>query len=193
MASIIYIHGFLSAPLSQKAQSTKKWLQEHHAEINFICPQLSSYPAQALEKLYEVLEEEKDDEVFAIGSSLGGFWATYLLENQLIEKAVLVNPGVMPQGRFHEFIGKKLRSYYTEDVYELTRQHLDDLASCDIGSITQYQNYWLMVQKGDETLDYRLAIEKYKGCRQLVEEGGSHTFEGYENWLPDIYKFFMAG
>lgn len=48
-----------------------------------------------------------------------------------------------------------------------------------------------MVQTGDETLDYRLAADKYNGCQQLVEEGGNHTFEGYENWLPKIARFFF--
>ncbi len=192
MATILYIHGFLSSPQSHKARITKRWLEHHHPDIGFCCPPLSSYPSQARASLYQTIANCPDKEIFAVGSSLGGFWATHLLEHQMIKRAVLVNPGVMPQGRFHEFIGKPLKNYYTEDVYELSRQDLDDLAAFDVNPITQHQYYWLMVQKGDQTLDYRLALEKYRGCRQLVEEGGSHTFEGYENWLPDILAFFRA-
>ncbi|PCK04698.1 MAG: esterase YqiA, partial [Alteromonadaceae bacterium] len=54
-------------------------------------------------------------------------------------------------------------------------------------------SYWLMVQSEDETLDYRWAVEAYQGSKQLVEEGGSHAFEGYEKHLPEMLEFFLNG
>lgn len=191
MTSVIYIHGFLSSPQSRKAQISQKWFMQNYPNINFLCPQLSSYPGLARETLKDVLEPLANERVYAIGSSLGGFWSTYLVENGWVEKAVLVNPGVLPHTRFQEFLGRKLKSYYTEDEYMLTQKDIDDLCRADIPTITKHDKFWLMVQKGDETLDYRLAVEKYQNCKQLVEEGGNHSFEGYQRWLPEIAQFFF--
>jgi len=192
MNTVLYIHGFLSSPLSQKAQSTSKWLTAHHKDLRFICPQLSSYPAQTKKQLYKCIEQEKPAKLFVIGSSMGGYWATHLVEHGLADKAVLINPAVLPQSRFQEFIGVAQKSYYSDDVVTLSSQDIDDLIGFDVNPIKRQDQYWLMVQKGDETLDYRLALEKYRRCKQLVEEGGNHSFVGYERWLPKIMAFFSG-
>lgn len=191
MPAIIYIHGFLSSPLSIKAQSTQKWLAEHYPNVTYICPQLSSYPCEAKIQLHDVLAQYSGQDVYAIGSSLGGFWATYLCEAQYIKKAVLINPAVSPQTRLPEYIDQPVQSYYSEDVYTLSQKDMDDLTALDTDSIKGKDKYWVMLQTGDETLDYRQAVEMYAGCRQLVENGGNHSFEGYESWLPEIAAFLF--
>ena len=193
MTTILYIHGFLSSPASSKAQVTQSWLAQHHPNITFACPYLSSYPCQARETLLRTIDALQGNEpIYAIGSSLGGYWATHLVEQGLVEKAVLVNPAVSPQTRFPEFVGQRLKSYYTDDEYTLTEKDLQDLIEYDSASIQHPEKYWVMLQRGDETLDYRLAVKKYHACKQLVEEGGSHTFDGYENWMPEILAFFLG-
>ncbi len=189
-AVVIYIHGFLSSPQSRKCIQSQRWFEQYFPEVVFYSPQLSSYPDEANTTLHETISLFSDRRIYAIGSSLGGFWATYLLENRLIEKAVLVNPGVLPQTRFREFIGRELKSYYTEDSYILTEKDINSLEKYDYNIITDPHRYWLMVQTGDETLDYRLAVDKYADCKQLIEKGGNHSFAGYENHLPEIAKFF---
>ncbi len=167
------------------------WLARQHPELHFVCPYLSSYPSAARETLLQTINALGDQPIYAIGSSLGGFWATHLVEQGLVSKAVLVNPAVAPHTRFPEFVGQPLASYYTDDVYTLSEKDLHDLIAFDTPNIQKPERYWLMVQTADETLDYRLAVEKYRQCRQLVEEGGSHTFDGYEKWLPEIVAFFL--
>lgn len=188
MPTVLYIHGFLSSPLSAKAQITQAWLQQHRPEWRFECPSLSSYPADARATL-EAIVHSLTDEVYLIGSSLGGFWATYLTERYGFP-AVLVNPAVSPQRRFTELVGQPLQNYHTGEAFQLREQDLLELEACDTASIQRPERYWLLVQTGDETLDYRHAVERYKVCRQTVEEGGSHTFDGYEHWLDAIVQFF---
>lgn len=190
MTCILYIHGFLSSPLSKKAQLTQAWLAQHYPQVTYLCPSLSSYPDEAEKALLQVLEPYSASEVYVIGSSLGGFWATYLIERKRAAKAVLVNPAVAPQQRFHEFIGKDLQSYYSPDIYRLTPHHLHTLNACDVTQITQPKRYWVLLQTGDEVLDYRLAADKYHACAQQVEEGGDHSFVGYKEMLPAISEFF---
>ncbi len=191
MASIVYIHGFLSSPKSFKAQCAQAWLAENSPTVEFYCPPLSAYPCEAkleLDKLFENLDAKS---TFLIGSSLGGFWATNLIERGLAEKAVLVNPAVRPQERICEFMGKTLKSYYSEDSYTLGERDIADLMEYDFAELSDASKYWLMVQIQDETLDYRQAVEKYKAVKQLVEEGGNHSFQGFDNWLPEIMNFFQ--
>ncbi|MCR6652848.1 MAG: DNA repair protein RadA [Cellvibrionaceae bacterium] len=189
MPTLIYIHGFLSSPKSAKAQITHDWLRYHRPEWRFECPYLSSHPAQARAVLESLLDGMPERDVFLLGSSLGGFWATYFAEQRGLP-AVLVNPAVSPQRRFQELVGQTLKNYHTAETCLLTVDDLAELEACDTDQLHNPDLYWLMVQKGDETLDYRDAVEKYKGCRQTVEAGGSHAFESYEGWLPDIAGFF---
>lgn len=189
MPTLIYIHGFLSSPKSTKAQVTHDWLRYHRPDWRFECPFLSSHPAQAKAALEYLLERLPDREIFLLGSSLGGFWATYLAETRNLP-AVLINPAVSPQRRFQVLVGQTLKNYHTAETCILTDDDMAELAACDVDRLNNPDLYWLLAQTGDETLDYRDAVAKYRGCRQTVETGGSHAFDGYEGWLPDIVEFF---
>lgn len=192
MATVLYLHGFLSSPKSTKAQETWRWLARNCPQIVFSCPQLSSYPSQAIAQIEAELDA-LERPIYVIGSSLGGFWATNLVERGLVDKAVLINPAVDPHTRFDEFKGVPLQSYYSDVTYCLNDKDLQDLVALNYLEPHQPSKYWLMVQTDDETLDYRMATKKYRHCKQTVEEGGSHTFDGYKNWLPQIMEFFTQG
>lgn len=190
MARVVYIHGFLSSSRSTKAQQTRAWLQTHRPDIRYACPDLSSYPAEALASLKQCLAEFDISDTYLIGSSMGGFWASHLVEQGLAQKAVLVNPAVSPHTRFRELIGQSLKSYYSDQEYCLSASDIDQLAQCESPHIHHPDKFWLMVQTADEVLDYRLATARYTGAKQTVEQGGDHSFQHYEGWLPDIIRFF---
>lgn len=190
MSALIYIHGFLSSPLSHKAQQVQTWLAENRTDIDYHCPFLPPYPGQARD-LLESLVESLPGPVYLMGSSLGGFWATYLAEKYDL-RAVLINPAVKPSMLMPEYVGVELQNYHTDDTYVLSEQHIDELRAVDTPQIQRLDNYWLMAQTGDETLDYRLAVEKYRGCKQLVEEGGDHAFQDFERWIGRTIDFLEA-
>ncbi len=188
MRHLVYVHGFLSAPQSSKAQYTGAWLSAQHPEWQFHCPAVSSYPDVANGQIETLLQGLPLQETGLIGSSLGGFWATRFAERFNLP-AALINPAVAPHTRFQHWIGQPLQSYYGDAVYTLEARHLALLGEFDVATITRPENFWVMVQTGDETLDYRQAVARYAGCKQTVEAGGSHTFDGYEQWLPEILRF----
>ncbi|WP_028875585.1 YqiA/YcfP family alpha/beta fold hydrolase [Teredinibacter turnerae] len=192
MQYLLYIHGFLSSPQSLKARVTASWMAEHHPDITFLCPELSSYPQQASAALNELTAELPAEQIGVIGSSLGGFWATWLLERQRVKRAVLINPAVTPQNLVGELLDKPLKNYYSSAEYRLDSSHVAALKTCDYANLRRPEAYWLMVQKGDETLPYEQSVAKYHASRQTIEEGGSHTFDGYENWLPEILNFLQT-
>jgi hypothetical protein len=188
VASLVYIHGFLSSPLSFKAQQTAQWLARYHPEINFYCPQLPPYPAETQTILEALVESLLPGPVYLMGSSLGGFWATWLAEKYDL-RAVLINPAVRPQDFMPAYLEVDLKSYHTDHSYRLTAQHIDEIIAVDVQP-TRLTNYWLLVQTGDETLDYRQAVKKYAGCKQTIEAGGDHAFQGFERFFADCLSFF---
>jgi predicted esterase YcpF (UPF0227 family) len=185
---VLYIHGFLSSPLSAKAEITRKWLNQNYPDVEFYCPHLPPYPNETQIILEKLVEKLSSDSVYLIGSSLGGFWATYLAE-QFNLPAVLINPAVKPQNFMPSYLDIDVKSYHTDECYRLQERHINEIIAADI-PVTRLKNYWLMVQTGDETLDYRQAVEKYSGCKQTIEEGGDHSFQGYENHLESIVGWF---
>ena len=189
MAALVYIHGFLSSPLSLKARQTAQWLTATYPHISFHCPQLTPYPAQTQHQLEQLVESLLPQTVYLMGSSLGGFWATWLAEKYHL-RAVLINPAVRPQDFMPAYLEVDLKSYHTDDSYRLHAGHIDEIIAVDI-PVTHKSSYWLLVQTGDETLDYRHAVQKYAGCKQTVEEGGDHAFQGFERYLQGCIEFFQ--
>lgn len=187
-SSIIYIHGFLSSPLSAKAEITRKWLLQNRPEIEFYCPHLPPYPNETKKILENLVESLLPQTVYLMGSSLGGFWASWLTEKYALP-CVIINPAVSPQNFMPKYLGADLKNYHTNDSYRLQLHHLDEIRAVDV-PISLWSYYWLLVQTGDETLDYRDAVKKYAKCKQTVEEGGDHSFQGFENYLNEIIDWF---
>ena len=94
MKTLIYLHGFISSPQSQKALDVTEYIAANNFAVEFICPQLEDHPRQAKIQLSELVQQQ-DVKPALIGSSLGGFYASWLAEQHGL-KAVLVNPVVNP-------------------------------------------------------------------------------------------------
>ncbi|MBL4780763.1 MAG: esterase YqiA [Porticoccaceae bacterium] len=186
MASLLYIHGFNSSPDSDKACQTRAWLAEHRPDITFICPFLSPFPARAMAQLEAVIAGLSGRFYFA-GSSMGGFYATYLAA-KYHSRGVLVNPAVRPWlGR--EYLLGDQANYHTGEVHRIEQEHLDQLQAFDVEVIKAPANLLVLLQSGDEVLDYRLAEDTYGDCQLVVESGGDHGFVGFESHLPAIIEF----
>ncbi len=188
MTALIYIHGFLSSPQSYKAQQVSAWLCAQRPDIGYHCPHLTPYPAEVQRHLETLVESLLPGPVYLLGSSLGGYWCTYLAEKYNLP-AVLINPSVRPYEMMLSYLEQPLKSYYSDEVYTLNGLHVDEVKAVDTPLITRPENYWLMAQTADETLDYRQAVEKYSACKQLVEEGGDHSFQNFERHIPAILEF----
>ncbi|GAA6206303.1 YqiA/YcfP family alpha/beta fold hydrolase [Thalassotalea sp. SU-HH00458] len=184
--SMLYIHGFNSSPLSTKAQLTKQYLQDHQIAIDFHCPQLRNNPKAAIKQLELILQSKPDHQWCLMGSSLGGYFSTYLAEKYQL-KAALINPAVKPFELLVDYLGQQVNPY-TQEVYHVTKQHMIDLKAQSQEKIAK-KHYMVMVQTGDEVLDYQQAVEKYQNCQLIVQEGGDHSFIDYHRMLPAIMTF----
>lgn len=185
---LIYLHGFNSSPESKKAKDLYAHMQQLDRLDQLIIPEIPPVPAEAMRMLVELVEESiQQGEVVVAGSSLGGFYATCLAE-RFNCKAILINPAVRPHILLKKYLGEN-SNYYTDERWVLDETHIEQFRQLDVDPITRPERYLLMVQKGDETLDYCQALEKYKECPIVLEEGGSHSFTGFENHIEDMLSF----
>lgn len=183
----LYIHGFNSSPQSLKARQLRSRLAALGRADEFRCPALSHWPREAIGQLQEAMRGHAPEAVVLVGSSLGGYYATWLAE-QTGCRAVLVNPAVAPQVALEAYLGPQ-RNLYTGEPYVLTREHLAQMAAYAVPRPTSLERYFLMVTTGDEVIDYRDAVERYAGARQRVVQGSDHGFAEFEHYLDEVLAF----
>jgi len=178
---ILYLHGFASCGNSTKTQLLKKYFGEKEV----LSPDLPVDPVEAVHFIKKYIIEHDID--LLIGSSLGGFYASYFAE--LLEmRAVLINPSTQPFISLAPYVGTN--DYWCKDeTFEFSREHLKSLFEFAVGVPKQPANYLLLLQKGDELLDYTKAQDKYEGATLTVQEGGNHRFENLINYLAQIKGF----
>ncbi len=180
------MHGFNSSPLSFKAQLTLQFLRENYPKINVSCPQIETTPDTAIRQFDKIINSSAG-RWGVVGSSLGGYFATYLSEKYQLP-AVIINPAVKPFELLADYLGEQVNPY-TQEVYQVTDDFIGQLKRIEQQQITQ-QHYLVMVQTGDEVLDYQQAVTKYQDCELIVQQGGDHSFINFEEMLPRIADFF---
>lgn len=192
---LLYIHGFQSSGLAYKGQVIKKYLAENRPDVHFVCPTQPVYPAEIWDFLCDMLHQLKDYRVGLVGSSLGGFMAAGLSQHYRLP-AVLINPVVAPHLLLPKLIGElgnELENPYTGVRFLLENKHMEELKALQLSTLSNPELLWVLLQTGDEVLDYREA-EHFYG-QSLVqcdtEEGGDHSYQGLERHCPQIIEFLQ--
>lgn len=180
---IIYIHGFGSSGEGIKAKLFRKYFKDKG--IKFIAPSLSYIPELAVKTLEELVESY-DEEVQLMGSSLGGYFSLYLSHKYNL-KAVLINPSIYPYKTLPKVLGNA-PSFHDESSFTWMQFHIDSLKAYEVTLPTQ-KNFMLLLQKGDETLNFEEALKKLPESHSVVEEGGSHSFDGIERHFKAVEEF----
>ena len=184
-AGILYLHGFCSSPESWKARLLDEAMRARGQGDRFFCPALSPVPNEAIAQA-EAIIRSRNEPLTLVGSSLGGFYATFLAEKHDL-RTVLVNPAVVAPLSLNAYIGTQ-KNLYTGETFEFTAEHIEQLRALECATISPAR-YLLLVETGDEVLDYRQAVERYAGCRQEVFPGGDHSFTRFPDLLPQLFEF----
>lgn len=184
---ILYLHGFHSGPGSEKARLICEHFARKGRASEILAPQLPVHPADATRLILELARPYPANGLCLIGSSLGGYYSLYAAQ-VLGCRAVLINPAIRPYELLEDYLGWQTHPY-TGERYEIRPEHLHDLQDLDVERIGDPSRFWLLTQTGDEVLDYRQGVEKLKGARQTVIEGGDHAFVDFADWLPAIERF----
>ncbi len=185
---IVYLHGFNSAPSSHKARIMHQYMTERGLGQKFRCPELPHHPRDAVALVETELAQFPGATL--VGSSLGGFYATWFAERR-DRRAVLIQPAVFPYDGLETMLGPQ-QNLFTQARYELTRSHLDGWRALAVDRVDP-ERYLLLLETGDEVLDYRQAVRKYEGARMVIREGGDHTLKSFPEHLPRILAFAGLG
>ena len=179
MTKILYLHGFASCGEGNKSLELKRYF----GEKNVISPDLPPSPFDALSHIEILLKSEKID--LLIGSSLGGFYATYLAEKHKM-KAILLNPSTQPWQTLASYVGWQKR--FCDDAdFEFKSAYLKQLKTLEV--LPKIGTYLVLLQSEDEVLDYTKAQSLYNKHKIIVEYGGNHRFENIDAYLSMIEKF----
>lgn len=182
---ILYLHGFNSSPLSEKARI----LSAYFAERGALCavPQLHHRPSKAIAQAEVFLNDDGHHTV--AGSSMGGYYATWLCEKYPNTRAVLINPAVKLAEKLADCVDKTQTNYHNNETYLFDKEHLQEFEALEITALQAPKKYLLLAQTGDEVLDYREAADFYQGAEQIIVEGGDHSFVNFADYLPRIAAF----
>jgi predicted esterase YcpF (UPF0227 family) len=191
MKLVVYIHGFNSSPLSFKANILSNLIQKMASTAVFYCPRLSHWPEQAVKSLTDKIGGYSVDDIMLIGSSLGGFYATYL-SDYFGYRSVLINPAITPQEGLRSYIGPQ-KNLYTNEDYDFTLEHLRQLKSFYVPKPRNPERLFLIHTTGDELLDWKIAARHYEGAKRLIISGGDHGFSNFEDYAQIALSFVESG
>ena len=187
---LLYLHGFRSSPRSFKARVVQQRMEAAGLAASLICPQLPASP-QAAMALVLTLVERYAGNLSIIGSSLGGFYATWLAE-RFGCRAALINPAVDPLKDLDKHVGVTT-AWHTGEPFEFKREYIDELAALKVARITRPERYFLLAATGDEVLDYRDMVAHYMGAHQHVIQGSDHAVSEFEQYVDEVLAFCLAG
>jgi predicted esterase YcpF (UPF0227 family) len=188
---ILYLHGFRSSPASYKARIVQERMAALGRGADLICPQLPASPKEAMALALALVEGVPADQLAVIGSSLGGYYATFIAE-RLGCRAALVNPAVDPLKNLSRHVGVTT-AWHSDAPFEFKQEYIGELAALKVAHITDPARYFLLAATGDEVLDYRDMTAHYAGARQHVIDGGDHAVSDFERYAGDVLAFCGAG
>jgi uncharacterized protein len=186
---LLYLHGFRSSPRSFKAQRMHSLLRDRPG-LTWWCPQLPASPKEVISLLRDGTAEWPRETMAVVGSSLGGFYATWMAEEAGC-RAVLLNPAVDPARDLAKYIGEQTAFHDPSQHFYFAPEFVDQLRALERGPIPQPERYFAVIAKGDEVLDWREMTARYPGGRIKLLEAGDHALSDFDAHLPEILEFLQ--
>jgi predicted esterase YcpF (UPF0227 family) len=187
---LLYLHGFRSSPQSAKARQVAVRVRERHPQVNWWCPQLPPSPRQAMETVMDGIANWPPTEMAVIGSSLGGFYATYVAQAKGC-KAVLLNPAVHPARDLAGYIGEQTAWHDPGQHFFFESRFVEELRALECGPLAHPENFFAVIAKRDEVLDWREMTGRYPGSAIKLLEGGDHALSDFDQHIDDVFRFLQ--
>ncbi len=188
LTHLLYLHGFRSSPQSKKARQMAALVAEHWPELHWWCPQLPPSPQQAASLIQAGTAHWPADGMAVIGSSLGGFYATWLAQQRGC-RAVLINPAVDPARDLARHIGEQSSWHDPGERFFFKPHFVDELRALEVGALRHPERLMAVIATGDEVLDWREMQARYPGTQQRIVSGSDHALSDFDDHLPAILGF----
>ncbi|MCP5301505.1 MAG: alpha/beta fold hydrolase [Chromatiaceae bacterium] len=174
----LFIHGLGSCGWGAKSLAMRR----HFGVANLLAPDLPFTPTNAIARLKDLVTRYPVSTL--IGSSLGGFYAT-AINREFGLPAILINPVVYPHRLLADYRGEQ-RRWCDDAPFRINDDYVRALAGLQRDELGDDERYLVLLQRGDEVLDYRQAADYYAGKDVVILAGGSHRFDDIERVLPTI-------
>ena len=185
---VLYLHGFRSSPQSTKARHMAALMASQFAHLTWWCPQLPPSPKAAAALIATGTANWPAHRMAVMGSSLGGFYATWLAKQRAC-KAVLLNPAIHPARDLAKYIGEHTAWHDPKERFYFAPEFVDELRALEVGPLPHPERVWALIAKGDEVLDWREMTARYPDSPQVVMEGGDHAISNFAQYLPQVLEF----
>lgn len=186
---ILYLHGFRSSPKSAKSQLFHQVMQARGQDHLLLSPMLPASPKEAMALCLSLVKDIKPSELCIVGSSLGGYYATYLAE-YLDCRAVCINPSVYAARDLSTQLEVRTQ-YHSEDPFEFKASYIKELADLFVPVLQKPSRFLLLAGMQDELLDWREMQARYAGAKQIIAPDQDHAFSGFEQYLPQVLAFIF--
>jgi uncharacterized protein len=187
---LLYLHGFRSSPQSTKARMVGARVRERHPAVTWWCPQLPPSPRAAIDLVMDGTRCWPRERMAVIGSSLGGFYATYVAQAYGC-KAVLLNPAVNPARDLAAYIGEQPAWHDPGERFNFEPHFIDELRALEAGPLRQPAKFFAVIAKGDEVLDWREMTGRYPGASIRLLEGSDHALSDFGAQIDEVFGFLQ--
>jgi predicted esterase YcpF (UPF0227 family) len=170
-----------------------QWLDQEG--VRFECPALEVAPLAAMDHASQTVEHALSEgfQIRLIGSSLGGFYASWFMERHPKReafKAALINPACAPARDLADQVGP-LKAWHSDEVLQFQADYIDDLRSMEV-PLSQPERYMLVAAKGDELLDWNEMVGRYPGALHHIVEGSDHSLSDFPDHWPAMRDFLLT-
>ena len=187
---LLYLHGFRSSPQSSKARQMAARVQAEHPAVHWWCPQLPPSPRAAAALIDEGTADWPAERMAVVGSSLGGYYASWLAERRGW-RAVLLNPAVDPARDLAAHVGEQSAWHDPAAHFFLRAEYVGELRVLQAGPLADPRRILAVIAKGDEVLDWREMSARYAGARRRLLEGGDHALSGFPALIDEVIEFLQ--
>lgn len=185
---LLYLHGFRSSPSSAKARQMAAHVAQYHPGVTFWCPQLPPSPQAAMALVAQGIAQWPRDCMAVIGSSLGGFYASWVAQ-QARCPSVMLNPAVDPARDLQRYIGEQTTWQNPSERFYFRAEYIGELQALDVRGKPPAAPELAIIAKGDEVLDWREMVGRYPLAELCLLEGGEHALSDFADHLPRITQF----
>ncbi|MFN4351246.1 MAG: YqiA/YcfP family alpha/beta fold hydrolase [Hylemonella sp.] len=185
---LLYLHGFRSSPRSTKAQLVQERIAQRHPGVTLWCPQLPPSPREAMDMVMRGIAAWPRERMAVIGSSLGGFYASWVAEQTGCRAAVL-NPAVFPARDLAKYIGEHASWHDPQEIFFFRPEYVDELRALGGAAISRPERYYALIAKGDEVLDWREMSAHYRGAQGRLLEDSNHAITEFADHLDEVLAF----
>ncbi|MEJ6024163.1 YqiA/YcfP family alpha/beta fold hydrolase [Ramlibacter sp. PS4R-6] len=188
VSHLLYLHGFRSSPMSTKARMVAARVAQRHPGVDWWCPQLPPSPKAAMEMVMAGIASWPRSRMGVIGSSLGGFYATYVAQ-ACDCRAVLLNPAVDPARDLAKYVGEQAAWHDPNERFFFEPRYVDELRALQAGPLRDPAKLFAVIAKGDEVLDWREMTGRYPGARIKLLEGSDHAITDFDDHIAEVLSF----